>query len=189
MKAKELVSIVSKYNPSWTRQGLLDVINYVHRIMVSHPTSLTRAIDSIDNGDPQFIVDLNTRILTISDAQTIEKVYVDKYSEEYPVEAHIQGDTIYFPDSFSSVDVRVKYYKKATEILAEDYDLQVPDEYIHLLEAGVVARIEFMEHGLMDRFDRWRMTDLKRFWAKSNTNFKSNSKRYGSSYRSTYGGY
>ena len=144
MQVKKLVNILQRYNPDWTRQALIDVIEYVQRIMVNHPTTFSRAVDS-DGKDPEYeVTDLVGNTLTISDAFKIEKVYKEGGA---PLDALIQYNVVTFPTPLPSFPVRVQYYKSALEDLVESDTLDVPDTFIDLLEAGCIARIEQMENG------------------------------------------
>lgn len=174
MKAKELVDILQQYNPDWTRQALLDVIGYVQRIMVNHPTVFSRAVDS-EGEDPEFNeVDLVGNTLTIDDAFQIEKVYRDG---ECPLNVLIQYNTVSFTTPLPSFPIRVRYYTEATELTSEQILLTVPDTFIDLLESGCIARIEQMENGTVDSFRVWKKMELRRYWAEANRNFKASKSR------------
>jgi hypothetical protein len=169
MQAKKLVNILQRYNPDWTRQALLDVIDYVQRIMVNHPTTFSRAV-STDGEDPEFeLSDLVGNTLTIDDAFRIEKVYKDG---QCPLDVLIQYNVVTFPTPLPSFPVRVQYYIGSSELTSELIELNVPDTFIDLLEAGCIARIEQMENGTPDSFRVWKQRELRRYWAEANRNFR-----------------
>ncbi len=176
MKAKELVTIIKRYNASWERQAILDVINYVHRMMIEHPTKLTQANGSFSD-DPEFTVDPITKTLVIADASHIQKAYLS--DPDIPIETLIQGNTIRFASSFASSIVKVRYYIKATALTSETKELQTPDDQVDVLEDGCIARIEMMEHGDSTKFKMWKQRDLKKYWALANINYRMDNPRSG----------
>ena len=180
MKAKELVDILQRYNPDWTRSALWNIIDYVQRIMVEHPTQFSRVIGT-DGGDPEFEeTDLVDGVLTIADAFHIEKVYREG---ECPLDVTIQYNAITFPDTLPSFPIRVQYYKTSTRVLSDNIELDVPRSYQHLLELGCIARIEMQENGSPDAWRVWEQRELRRYWYEANKNRpKSNKKTYSNDY-------
>ena len=175
MKAKELVNILQRYNPDWTRQALLDIIKYVQRIMVEHPTLYSRAVGA-DGGDPTYeVTDLVDYTLTIDDAFQIEKVYYDGCA---PLDVLIQYNTVTF-QTLPSSPFRVRYYEKAIKLTSENMELEVPETFVDLLELGCIARIEQQENGLADSWRIWKQRELRRYWGMANRNYRY---RKGSTY-------
>lgn len=169
MEARELVSILERQNPDISRQDLIDEINYVHRIMMSGRGLYTRVLDSTTGDDPKITPttiawDLTTDGTPDTDANWIDRVYVSQY--ECPLDVLIYRNTITFKDEHVGNTYYVRYYKTADAIENESDVLDVPDEYVDILEDGVNARIERIEHGSSDAWNFWKQTDLKKFkWA------------------------
>ena len=170
MKAKELITIIEEYHPDWTRQGILNEIQYIQRMMYDHPTMLSRAYSTEADGtkDPQFTVDVNNEVI-ISDAFRIDKVY--KSDPTCPLDVKLQGNIVRFVDTLVGSTVRVRYYKKSV-LTGEQNELLVPDQYIDILEAGVTERIAFKEHGDRQNFQLWKKRELTEFWSKVNRDFR-----------------
>jgi hypothetical protein len=187
MKAKELVTIIGEYNPDWSRQALLNEIEYIQRMMYNHPTMLSRAYSTEAEGvtDPLFIVDENNEVI-IPDSFRVEKSY--KSDPNYPLSVKLQNNVVRFVDNFAfipdpvdpinnppikEVKVRIRYYKKAL-LTSETMDLLIPDQYISTLEAGVTERLAFKEHGSRQDFLSWQKRELPPFWAAVNKDFRFN---------------
>jgi len=170
MLAKELVTIIQEYNPDWSRQGLLNEIEYIQRMMFDHPTMLSRAYsDEIDGvKDPLFTVDANNEVV-VDDCFRIEKVYTS--DPTCPLKVKLQNNVIRFADSLVATEVRVRYYKKSI-LTGEPMELLVPDQYIDILEAGVVERIAYKEHRDREPFKLWKKRELTAFWAAVNSDFR-----------------
>jgi hypothetical protein len=177
MLAKELVTIIEEYNPDWTRQGILNEIEYIQRMMYAHPTMLSRAFSEDATGvtDPQFTVDVNNQVV-LEDADgkplcfRIEKVY--QSDPTCPLDTKNQGNVIRFVDSLVGTNVRVRYYKQSTTDMAEGMALLVPDQFIDILEAGVTERLAFKEHRDRQPFQMWKKRELPAFWASVNKDFR-----------------
>jgi hypothetical protein len=187
MQAKELVTIIEEYNPDWSRQAILNEIEYVQRIMYNHPTMLSRAYSNETEGvtDPLFTVDENNEVV-VSDAFRVEKAYYD--DPNCPIEIKTQNNIVRFKDNLAyipdpvdpilnppvkEVKVRIRYYKTAL-LTGELMDLLIPDQYIDMLEAGVTERLAFKEHGDRQGFVAWRRRELPSFWAGANRDFRFN---------------
>ena len=178
MLAKELISIIQEYNPSWSRQAIQNDIEYVQRIMYEHTTMWSRAY-TIDGKDPEFTVSDDNTII-IPDAFRIEAVYRSVYTHQ--METVFKGNTVYFIGSFAEIGVpeeektkyKVRYYKKAEPLTSEKQELLIPSEYIDVLEKGVVARMAFKQHGSTEEFNIWKLRDLPKFWGHANQDFRFN---------------
>jgi hypothetical protein len=171
MLAKELVTIIYEYNPDWSRQALLNEIQYIQRMMYDHPTMLSRAYsDEIDGvKDPSFIVDENNKVI-VDDCFRIEKAYIS--DPTCTLKVKIQNNVIRFEDSLVATTVRVRYYKKSPTYLVEGMTLLVPDQQIDILEAGVVERLAYKEHRDREPFKAWKRRELPKFWASANKDFR-----------------
>lgn len=175
MQAKELVSILERQNPDISRQDLLEQVNYVHRMMLSKRMLINRASDSTTGVDPKITpttveYDLST---VDSNANWIDRVYKTKY--ECPLDVNkIYGTTIVFKKSQLGREYFVRYYKKAADILVETDELQVPDEDIDVLEDGVNAYLEKVQHGSREAFAFWKQNDMKKWQWKNDRQYKWN---------------
>jgi hypothetical protein len=173
MKAKLLVTIIEEYNSDWSRQSILNEIEYIQTMMYNHPTMLSRAYSTDVDGvkDPQFTVDVNNEVI-VADASRIELVY--ESDPTCPIKAQIQFQTIRFKDSFVGRDVRVRCYKQAPTSIVEGMELLIPDQHIPTLEAGVVERLAYKEHRDRQPFLAWERRELPRYWARANRDFRFN---------------
>jgi hypothetical protein len=128
-----------------------------------------RAFDSTTGEDPKITPTKVDWDLTVdgtidADANWIDKVYATHY--ECPLDVTIYKTGIVFNENQLNTEYYVRYYKKPTELLDESKELQVPDEYVDVLEEGVNAYIEYSEHGDRQNYLLWKRTELKQFkWA------------------------
>lgn len=168
MQAKELVTILEENNPDYSRQALLDEINFVQRIIFGSANMLTLVTDDTTGDDPKITPASAEHV--ISDAMRIDRVYKKYYN--IPMDVRIQGDTIYFDETHVGQEYYVRYYKKLTELTSEQMELMVPDEHVDVLEQGVELRIASKEHGSYDDWDFWKSRKMPKLKRKLNNNYK-----------------
>ena len=65
---------------------------------------------------------------------------------------------VYFRDNPGTTTTRyfLKYYIEPTEIASENIDLDVTENYHHLVLDGILARIRQIEYGELDQWQTWR---------------------------------
>ncbi len=168
MLAKELVSILEETNPDYSRQVLLQEINFIQRLILGTANSLNKAIDPTTGVDPQITPATAEHVVT--DALRIDRIYSSDYN--VPLKVNIQGDTIYFDENCVGQTYYIRYYKKATELTSEMIELTIPDEYIDDLEEGVLERLAAQEHGSRDGFRYWKKMVMPRVQRKLNNGYK-----------------
>lgn len=168
MLAKELVTILEENNPDYSRQTLLNEINYVQRMIFGAANMYTMVTDPTTGLDPKITP--TTTEYVISDALRIDRVY--KYNFSLPEPVRIVGDTVYFQESRLGQEYSVRYYSKLQELTSETMELSVPDEYIDVLEDGVELRLSSKEHGSKSDFKMWKRDDMARLQRKLNNNYR-----------------
>ncbi len=168
MLAKELVTILEENNPDYSRQTLLNEINYVQRTIFGAANMYTMATDSATGLDPKITP--TTTEYVISDALRIDRVY--KYNFSLPEPVRIVGDTVYFQESRLGQDYFIRYYTKLQELTSETMEISVPDEYIDVLEDGVEERLSSKEHGSKEGWRAWKRYDMAKLQRKLNNNYR-----------------
>lgn len=169
MLAGELITLLGVSDPDWSRERLREFVNYVHRIMMSHPTAYNRVLDGTTGSDPKITP---TQIVTaISGASWIDIVYEGEDCS-CPVDVVIHRGTITFKEEQLNQEYSVRYYGAPTEILTENTELDVPDEYIHYLESGVEAYIEKKESKNPMNWEKWLSNKLVKFQYRINRQYK-----------------
>lgn len=166
MLVKELVTILEEVNPDYSRQALLDEIDYVVREVFSSRLNYNRAVDSATGLDP--IITPSSSPHTISNCSGISKVYKNDFDF---TEYKIVGNQIYFKPEQLGSDYYVTYFKR-TDILSESQTLPIPDELVSTLEDGVSARIQVKQHGQQQVWREWKKYDLPNLRRKLNNNYK-----------------
>ena len=156
MLAKELVTILEENNPDYSRQELLQEINYVQRTIFGAANMYTLVVDDATGQDP-IITPTSTEYI-IPDALRIDRVYQTAFAVASP--AKIIGNTIYFTPQQVGQQFYVRWYRKPTPLTSELIPLLVPDEYIDVLEDGVENRLESKEHGSKDNWRYWKKKEL-----------------------------
>jgi len=168
MLAKELVTILEENNPDYSRQTLLQEINYIQRMIFGSANQLTLATDPVTSKDPKITP--SSAEHTIEGAQRIDRVYKSNFS--LPLQVRIQGDTIYFDPNHVGQEYFVRYYKRPQELTSELMELSVPDEYIDVLEDGVEERLSSKEHGSKEGFRYWKLREMPKLQRKLNNNYR-----------------
>ena len=168
MLAKELITILEENNSDYSRQTLLQEIEYVQRIIFRAANMVSLVVDPLTGLDPKITpVDL---VHVIDDAQKIDRVYKSCY--DIPFNLTIEGNTIYFQENMVGKEYFVRYYKKPPKLTSESMELMVPDQYIDVLEDGVELRLESKEHGSKDNWRYWKKNDLPRLQRNLNNNYR-----------------
>ncbi len=168
MLAKELVSILEENNPDYSRQALLDEINFIQRLIFGTANQLNLVTDPATGEDMKITPSATEHV--ISDALRIDRVYKGNYYNLTDV--RIAGDTIYFDPNHVGQEFYVRYYAKMTELTSELMELRVPDEHIDVLEDGVEARLASKEHGSKEEFRYWKSREVPKLRRRLNNNFK-----------------
>ncbi len=168
MLAKELVSILEETNPDYSRQSLLQEINFIQRLILGTANSLNKAIDPTTGKDLQITPATAEHVVT--DALRIDRVYSSDYN--IPLKVNIQGNTIYFSENNVGQSYYIRYYKKTAELTSEMIELTIPDEHIDDLEEGVLERLASQEHGSREGFRYWKKMIMPRVQRRLNSGYK-----------------
>jgi len=168
MLAQELVSILEENNRDYSRQTLLQEINYVQRLIFGSTNLYTIATDPATGLDPKLTPDAQE--YTIEDAMRIDRVYSTAF--ELPLDVRIVDNTVFFPSELVGQEFYFRYYKKPQELTSELIELLVPDQYIDVLEDGVEERLSSKEHGSKDGWRQWKRYDLPKLRRKLNINYR-----------------
>jgi len=168
MLVSELISIIEEYVPGYSRTAIMAEIDYVQREVFASRLNYNRAVDPLTGHDP---IITPTQIKTkIADAQQIDAVYTGCISS--PSARMIQGDTItFFPEDIGTA-FYVRYFVKPTEYTAETIELFIPDQFVSVLEDGVVARIQYKQHGQLQPWVEWKKYQMPALRRKLNANYK-----------------
>lgn len=168
MLAKELISILEENNPDYSRQSLLQEINYVQKIVFGAANMYTVATDPSTGRDPKIVPDQTEYV--ISDAFRIDRIYKENYS--IPLNVRIVDDTIYFAPEMVGQEYSVRYHKRINELTSESMELTIPDEYVHYLEDGIEERLSSKEHGSKDGWRYWLKREMPTLRRKLNNNYR-----------------
>lgn len=168
MLIRELVSILQEYTPDYSRQSLVDIINYVQREVFASRLDYNRAVDPLTGLD--YEIEVVALVHTIADAQAIGFLYTN--DETIWTERRVVGNTIYFQDGDIGSKFYVRYYLKRPTYTVETQTLVIPDELVSMFEDGCVARMQFKQHGLIDPWIMWKKTELSNLRRMLNNNYR-----------------
>ena len=168
MLARELVTILEETNPDYSRQSLLDEINFVQRMILGSANMYSISTDSATGKDPKITPDAEEYV--IPDAMRIDRVY--KYNFSLPEQVRIVDDTIFFRPEQVGQEYYVRYYKTMPPLTSESQELVIPDQYVDILETGVQERLSYKEHGSQEGWNFWKRRSMPRLQRKLNNNYK-----------------
>lgn len=194
MNTRSLITKIQRNAPDWSRTEILDIVNDVNRIMMSHELMINLVTDTSTGRDPVLTTSDGTYSYEISQANGfpadglyIVDIYKDVQADpDYGIYQRSRNyNDIRFVRGASSVnakiifgfnpgvnDYSVRYYKQPTEITSESISLDVPDEWHELVREGVIAQIQDMEHGKSDAWKRFQEGELPKYWNDMNKDIK-----------------
>jgi hypothetical protein len=185
MNLSALITSVKRQAPDWSRSEIMEILNDIQFLMLSHPTSIGRVIDPDTGKDFELETVAEQFVYEITDDATpafIEDgLFVDSVSSDGDdIDAEKEGITfvqatnstpakIIFRNDPNGNTYSVKYYRKPANLTAEKSPLLIPDGWIlNGLREGAIVFINMISHGGKADWKDWNNDELKSFWAEMN---------------------